>query len=76
MNSTFDGCFFLTICGVASGLIGILTLYCLRSKCKKCSICYGLIIIDRDTQGEVMEDIEMMNHNIEPFNNGQIPHQH
>ena len=68
MDSTeFGACFWVTITGVGSTLLGLLTLYFLRSKCKKCVLCWGLISVDRDTDNETKEDIEMMEHGMNPY---------
>ena len=31
-------------------------MYCFKSKCKSCSICFGLIKIERDVQAENEEE--------------------
>jgi hypothetical protein len=38
-------------------------------KCKKCVLCYGLINIDRDIDNEIKEDIQMLEHGINPYEN-------
>ena len=68
MDTTeFNSGFFITIVGIATTFFGVLTLYCLRSKCKKCVLCYGLINIDRDIDNEIKEDIQMLEHGINPY---------
>ena len=39
----------LTFCGVAFG-------YCYKSKCKECSICFGIVRVQRDVEIEFKED--------------------
>ena len=39
----------LTFCGVAFG-------YAYKSKCKECSICFGVIHVERDVEIELKED--------------------
>ena len=63
----FNSGVFITIVGIATTFFGVLTLYCLRSKCKKCVLCYGLISIDRDIDNEIKEDIQMLEHGINPY---------
>ena len=63
----FNSGFFITIVGITTTFFGVLTLYCLRSKCKKCVLCYGLISIDRDIDNEIKEDIQMLEHGINPY---------
>jgi hypothetical protein len=54
---TFNGYFFLTLTGILVGFATIIVKNCYNSKCKKCNICWGLINIDRDVQGEELLDI-------------------
>jgi hypothetical protein len=68
-TSEFNSGFFITIVGIATTFFGVLTLYCLRSKCKKCVLCWGFINIDRDTDNEIKEDILMMEHGMNPYEN-------
>jgi hypothetical protein len=57
--NTYDGVFFLGIATLLFGCLGLVVRTAYRSKCKDCSICFGLIKITRDTEGEVKEDIEL-----------------
>jgi len=55
MTEIFWGMFLTT----TIGFILALTRACYKSKCKNCSICFGLINIERDTEGEIKEDMEL-----------------
>jgi len=55
-SSSFDGCFWISISGLIAGFIGTTMIYCLKSKCKKCHVCYGLIEIERDIENEIIEE--------------------
>jgi hypothetical protein len=57
--NTYDGVFFLGIATLLFGCLGLVVRTAYRSKCKDCSICFGLIKITRDTEGEIKEDIEL-----------------
>lgn len=57
MDTTeFNGTFWLTITGVITAFISGALVYAIKSKCSKCSICFGLIQIDRDVALEVEEE--------------------
>ena len=56
MNSDeFGGTFWLTITGVISAFISGALVYAIKSKCSRCSVCFGLIDIQRDVALEVEE---------------------
>jgi len=55
-TSQFGGSFFITLVGLILSFLGGLSMYCLKSKCKKCSICFGLIRIERDVDAENNEE--------------------
>ena len=44
----------------------LLLKYGLQSRCIKCSICYGLIAVERDPQAENVELHEQLEHGINP----------
>jgi len=44
----------------------LLLKYGLQSRCIKCSICYGLIAVERDPQAENIELQEQLGHGINP----------
>jgi hypothetical protein len=54
---TFNGYFFLTLTGIIVGFATILVKNCYQSKCRNCNLCYGLINIQRDVEGEEKLDI-------------------
>jgi hypothetical protein len=50
---TFDSAFFLTLAGIAAGIIGVLVNSCLKSRCKTVK-CLGMEC-ERDTEEEGRE---------------------
>ena len=60
--SSFDGCFWISISGVIAGFFGTILIYSLKSKCKKCIMCFGLVNIERDIENEINEEkLEIQN---------------
>ena len=56
MNTNeFGGTFWLTITGVISAFVSGALVYAFKSKCSRCSLCFGLIDIQRDVALEVEE---------------------
>ena len=55
-TNQFGGSFFITLVGLILSFLGGLSLYCLKSKCIECSICWGMIKIKRDVQAENDEE--------------------
>jgi hypothetical protein len=56
MNSDeFGSTFWLTLTGVISAFISGALVYAIKSKCSRCSVCFGLIDIHRDVALEVEE---------------------
>ena len=61
----FDPCFWLSMAGLVLGFISGISVYCLRSKCSKCTLCYGLVTVNRDVAGEITiekEELERGGH--------------
>ena len=57
MNTNeFGGTFWLTVTGVISAFVSGALVYAIKSKCSRCSLCFGLIDIHRDVALEVEED--------------------
>ena len=56
---TYDGVFFLGISTLLFGCLSLVIKTAYKSKCKNCSICFGMIKIERDTEGEIKEDLEL-----------------
>ena len=72
MDTTqFNGTFWITMAGIILTFLGSLSVFCLKSKCKKCSICFGLIKIERDVQAENDEEKLELDHNI-PYTQSNI----
>jgi hypothetical protein len=63
----FGGTFWITITGLILGAIGTGTIYCLKSKCEDCSICWGLIHIKRNVVIEVDEEKFEIERGKDPF---------
>ena len=51
-TNQFGGSFWITFCGLVLSFLGGLCVYCLKSKCKSCTLCCGFIKIERDVQAE------------------------
>ncbi len=56
----YDGVFFITIATILAGSFGLSVKYCLKSKCEKFSVCFGLFEIKRRVDLEVQEEIAQM----------------
>ena len=63
-SNQFNSVFWITIVGLLLTFLGSLSVFCLKSKCKNCSICFGLIKIERDVQAENDEEKLELEHNI------------
>ena len=53
----YDGVFFITIATILAGSFGLAIKYCLKSKCEKFSVCFGIFEIRRRVDLEVEEEI-------------------
>ena len=51
--------------GIILTFLGSLSVFCLKSKCKNCSICFGLIKVESDVQTEYDEEKRELEHNID-----------
>ena len=71
MNPDFNSGFFLTIVGIVTAFLSGTLVYCIKSKCIRCSLCYGLIDIHRDVAiEEKIEEAELEN-GINPYSSPQ-----
>jgi hypothetical protein len=52
---TFDAVFWITITTIITGTVALGVRYCLKSKCEHCSVCCGLVEIDRRVDIELEE---------------------
>ena len=69
MNTNeFDGTFWLTITGVISAFISGALVYAIKSKCSRCSLCFGLIDIHRDVALETEEQKFEIEKGLNPYN--------
>jgi hypothetical protein len=66
-ENQFGGSFWITITGLLLTFIGTIATFCLKSKCKSCSICFGLIKVERDVQAEIDEERLEIENGINPF---------
>lgn len=65
MDTTqFNGSFWITIVGLILGFLSGTLLYCLKSKCRNTSICFGLVKIERDVECENDEEKMELEHNL------------
>lgn len=56
-KSVYDGVFFISIATILAGSFGLSVRYCLKSKCEKFSVCFGLFEINRRVDLEVQEEL-------------------
>jgi hypothetical protein len=63
-SSTFNAVFFLSLATMILGSFGLIIRYSLRSRCVKCSFCYGLVNITRDVQAELEAEQLELEHGI------------
>jgi len=56
-TTQYDAVFFISLATLMTGAFGVALRYCLRSKCEHCSICFGLLTIDRRVDLETQEHI-------------------
>ena len=69
MSQQFDGTFWLSLVGILVGFITGTLVYAIKSKCSKCSLCFGLINIERNVEAELEEEKFEIEHGINPFTN-------
>ena len=63
-SSTFNAVFFLSLGTMILGSLGLIIRYSLRSRCVKCSFCYGLVNITRDIDAELRAEEMELDHGI------------
>lgn len=56
----YNAVFFISIATIITGLIGLSIKYCLKSKCERFSLCFGLFEIKRRVDLEVQEEMAQM----------------
>lgn len=66
-QSQFGGSFWISLAGIVFTFMGLGIRYALRSKCRKCAICFGLFTIERDIEAEVLEETKELEMGINPF---------
>ena len=55
-TSTFDATFWITMTGLVLSFLGGTGIYFLKSKCVRCSLCWGLVEVERDAIAENNEE--------------------
>ena len=66
-SKEFNGTFWLSLVGILVGFVSGGLVYAIKSKCSKCSMCYGLISIERNVEiEEKFEELELEK-GISPF---------
>ena len=70
-TSEFGGTFWLTITGVISAFVSGALVYAIKSKCSRCSVCFGLIDIQRDVALEVEEQKFEIEKGLNPYKSGE-----
>ena len=72
MNTVeFGGTFWLTIVGLISAFLLGALVYAIKSKCSRCSLCFGMIDIHRNVELEVEEEKFEIEKGINPFKNDE-----
>lgn len=56
----FNAVFWITLTTLITGSIGLALKFCLKSKCKNFSCCFGMLTIDRDVEIEMKEEMKAM----------------
>ena len=70
MNTVeFGGTFWLTIVGLISAFLSGALVYAIKSKCSRCSLCFGMVDIERNCELEVEEEKFELEKGINPFKN-------
>lgn len=54
----FNSVFWITLATILTGSIGLALKYCLKSKCRNLSCCWGFLIVDRDVDIEAQEEMK------------------
>lgn len=54
---TFNSGFWLSLTALIFAFFGVAIKACYTSKCKKCSVCFGLVEINRDIDAEQQYDL-------------------
>ena len=54
--NTFNAAFWISMTTIIVSFLSGVTVFCLKSKCKDCNLCFGLIQVTRDVELEVQEE--------------------
>ena len=66
-TNQFNGSFWLSMAGLAIGFLSLGIRYCLKSKCRRCSLCCGLFTIERDIPAELEEEKMELENGMNPY---------
>ena len=73
MNPDFNSGFFLTIVGIVTAFLSGSLVYCIKSKC---SLCYGLIDIQRNVDVEEKIEEAELEKGINPYSSPEKKNKH
>ena len=68
----FDACFWLSMAGIILGFVSGMSVYCLKSKCSKCALCYGLVVVDRDIEREIIIEEKEIEQGRDPYSGPRV----
>ena len=54
--NTFNAAFWISMTTIIVSFLSGVIVFCLKSKCKDCNLCFGLIQVTRDVELEVQEE--------------------
>jgi len=71
MQQNFDGTFWLSLVGIVTAFLSGALVYAIKSKCSRCTLCYGIIDIERNVELEEKFEEAELKKGINPFKNGE-----
>ena len=66
-TNQFGGSFWITVVGLILSFFGGVGVYCLKSKCKTCTLCWGMVVIERDVDAENEQEQMELENGVNPF---------
>jgi hypothetical protein len=66
-TESFDSVFYITMTGLGITLIVALVNTCLKSKCKKCTVGWNFLIVERDVKAEIQQEHHEVDMNLNPY---------
>lgn len=55
--NVYDGVFFISITTIVIGFLGLTVRFCLKSKCGSINCCYGCLMVNRNVELEVQQEL-------------------